>query len=117
MTNMKEISADTLKNILIQKRVPVLIVDVRETDEAKGEPLLPIETRQYAILPLSILAVLPKEELFVRLEKIAERAGTSLHQARWIVSCRSGNRSRRAQGILAQHGIESENLSEGYLGW
>lgn len=115
---MKEtITAAELRRILEGKSESILIIDVRETDEVAEAPLLPSGMRHYENMPLSVLRMLPKEELVSRLEKISRSAGMDLKNVRLIVSCRSGGRSGRAQRILADAGIMTENLEGGYLGW
>jgi rhodanese-related sulfurtransferase len=114
---MQKIGAEALKGILERGAATVLIVDVREISEVSKAPLLPSVSKQYVNIPLGILRMLPKEELRLRLEETAQTAGIKLEEARIILSCRSGGRSRQAQGILAEAGIIAENLEGGYAAW
>ncbi len=114
---MQKIGAEALKGILERGAATVLIVDVREISEVSKAPLLPSASKQYINIPLGILQMLPKEELRLRLEETAQTAGIKLKEARIILSCRSGGRSRQAQGILAEAGIIAENLEGGYAAW
>jgi len=107
-----------MKELLSQGKKNVLIVDVREGDEVKDAPLLPPETPYYQNFPLSILRVLPREEIRTRVEEFLVHADTLLSErVRIILSCRSGGRSSQAQEICARAGIETENLEGGYLAW
>ncbi len=113
---MKNITAEQLKQVLAEGVEKVLIVDVRETDEVEEAPLLS-GVAYYANLPLSVLQMLPKEEVKERFEKLSTAAGAKLDETRVILSCRSGARSGAAQAVLAQYGVEAENLEGGYIGW
>lgn len=114
---MKTITPEVLKEILREGKEKVLVVDVREVDEVAEAPLLPGGTVNYVNVPLSVLQMLPKDELLVRLEESAKTAGIDLSSTRLIFSCRSGGRSSQAQQIVSQAGRESENLQGGFLGW
>ena len=113
--SMKEISSREIKELLSQGKKNVLIVDVREKDEVKDLPLFPPETSYYKNLPLSVLRVLPREEIRARMEEFLVHAGVSSEQARIVLSCRSGGRSGQAQTLCASVGLETENLEGGYL--
>lgn len=113
---MKNITAAELKQALKEGSEKILIVDVRETDEVEEMPLLS-GVAYYVNMPLSVIQMLPKEEVMERFEKLSEQAGATLDEARVILSCRSGARSCAAQGMLAQYGIDTENLEGGYMGW
>jgi rhodanese-related sulfurtransferase len=113
---MKNVTAEQLKQALVEGKEKILIVDVRETDEVAEMPLLS-GVAYYVNLPLSVLQMLPKEEVKERFEKLSAAAGTKLDETRVILSCRSGARSCAAQGMLAEYGIDTENLEGGYIGW
>lgn len=106
-----------LKRLLEAEPETALVVDVREMDEVEEAPLLPVGTRGYVNLPLSLFGLLPAEEMRTRLGEAAVANGRVLGEVRLVMSCRSGNRSAMAQKLLAQQGIASENLEGGYLAW
>ncbi len=111
------ITPEALRKLLAQPEEPVLVVDVREADEVAEEPLLPVGERRYANVPLSLLRLLPQVELPGRWKALVLSGDMPLEKIRVIVSCRSGGRSSQAQALLAQVGIETENLEGGYLAW
>jgi rhodanese-related sulfurtransferase len=106
-----------LKQALAEGTEKILVVDVRETDEVEESPLLPSGLAYYTNLPLSVIQMLPKEEVKERFEQLSAAAGAKLDETRVILSCRSGGRSSAAQAMLAGYGVETENLEGGYLGW
>jgi rhodanese-related sulfurtransferase len=113
---MKNITAEQLKQALAEGKEKILIVDVREMDEVAEMPLLS-GVAYYVNLPMSVIQMLPKEEVKERFEKLSAGAGVKLDEMRVILSCRSGARSGAVQAELARDGIETENLEGGYLGW
>lgn len=113
---MKNVTAAELKKALEEGSEKILVVDVRETDEVEEAPLLS-GVAYYVNLPLSVIQMMPGEEVKRRFEELSEKAGTKLDETRIILSCRSGARSGAAQAMLSQCGIEAENLEGGYIGW
>jgi rhodanese-related sulfurtransferase len=102
---------------LVAGTEPLLLVDVRESDEVEEEPFFRTEHQAYVNIPLTLIAFLPKEELCERLESVAGRFGKPLSELRIIAACRSGNRSRLAVDRFALAGIVAENLDGGRIAW
>ena len=110
-------NAETLRQILESTPERVLIVDVREREEVMEEPLLPIGTSGYVNVPLSVLQMLPRNEICVRLKELADEGKRDGAAVTLVFSCRSGGRSARAQVLCMEAGIIAENLEGGYLAW
>lgn len=111
--------AKTLRHLLETGEEHILLIDVREQGEVSDEPYFEAPPGNYFPLSLTVLAVLPKEEL---VEKIRER----LHQLNWneqdiriVTLCRSGRRSEMACPYFTRLGfaIPAESLDGGYGAW
>jgi rhodanese-related sulfurtransferase len=111
-------TAQELREILKEAHAgELLLLDVREADEFRDQPLLPDSPAWYINISLTVLAVLPKNELVEQLEEKCQALGSHLSDVRIVAVCRSGNRSRLAVEVLAKHGIHSENLEGGVVGF
>ena len=101
---------------LLEGRVePILILDVRESDEFRDESSFSEYVGCYVNLPLTILAVLPADEVWSRLDASYQACGSGQERMRIVAICRSGSRSALAVDILAKQGIAAENLDGGML--
>lgn len=111
--------AKTLKILLEKGEDSILLVDVREPKEALYEPYFESPPDNYLLLSLTVLSVLPKEELA---EKIRERL-RYLHQGEQdihiVTLCRSGRRSEMACSYFTQLNfpVSVESLDGGYGAW
>jgi rhodanese-related sulfurtransferase len=106
-----------LRDLIATQSQKLLILDVREREEFDAEPLLDDYPVYYKNLPLTLLSVVPKEELLAKIEGLcAELEGDHAHM-NIITSCRSGVRSAKAVEVLGQHGIAAESLEGGVLGF
>ena len=114
---MKSITAAELKKALEEKSEKILLVDVRETDEIREEASFLSGVRGYVNFPLSVIRMIPGEELKQRFEELSEKTGIPFTEARIILFCRSGARSCIAQEVLALYGIDTESLEGGNAGW
>ena len=110
-------NAEELRRKLKEEKGSWLLVDVRETDEVADEPYFRDSDPAYVNIPLSILGMLPKEEIVGRLETAAGRLGKPLADIRIVMGCRSGGRSRVAQEHLSGLRIVAENLEGGRIAW
>ena len=91
-----EISCRDL-NAWLQSGKPLQLLDVREAHEL-------------AICKISPSVHIPLGQLEARWNELDPKMPT-------VVYCRSGKRSATAVGILAAHGISSQNLVGGVLAW
>ncbi len=102
---------------LIAEGAPILLVDVRESDEVEASPYFEVAHLSSVNLPLTLISFLPKEELAERLESSAGRFGKPLSEVRVVAGCRSGARSALAVERFAASGIVAENLEGGRIAW
>ncbi|MHA6252720.1 rhodanese-like domain-containing protein [Oceanobacillus sp. CAU 1775] len=93
---MKEITTNETENLLMESN-DVIIIDVRENDEvAAGK------------IPEAIH--IPLGELQTRLDELDKTS-------KYIIVCRSGNRSGLATQFLTSHGYNASNMVGGMLEW
>ena len=102
---------------LIADKAPLLLVEVRESDEVEESPYFEAAHPSYMNMPLTLISFLPKEELAERLESSAGRFGKPLSEVRVVAGCRSGARSALAVQRFAEAGIDAENLDGGRIAW
>jgi len=106
-----------LKNLITEESESLLILDVREREEFESEPLLPNFPAFYQHLPLTLLSVLPKEELIEKFHGFGWAPSMESEVVTIVTVCRSGVRSAKARDILALHGIAVESLEGGVSGF
>lgn len=94
-----------------------LLIDVREIGEVSDDPYFLGARPSCVNIPLTVLGMLPKEEVIARLESAAKELGKPLSDVRVFVACRSGGRSLVAQEHLASLGIKTENVEGGRIAW
>ena len=110
--------AKDLREEMRQEKGGFLLVDVRETDEVADEPYFRDPSNpSFVNIPLTVLGMLPKEEVVARFESAIVGFGKPLSDVRVFVACRSGGRSLLAQEHLASLGIETENVEGGRNAW
>lgn len=109
----------TLKNLLEEGKEHVLLIDVREPDEVSDEPYFEVPPDNYFPLSLTILSVLPKDELSGKIREILDRLGWEADSVRIVTLCRSGRRSEAALSYIARLGLSlpAESLDGGYGAW
>ena len=110
-------NAKTLKNLLEMGEEKVLLVDVRETDEASDEPYFEVLPENYLLIPLAVLSVLPREELTSKIMSAITRLHWEEKAVRIVTLCRSGRRSEMACQYFSQLGFSAESLDGGYGAW
>lgn len=112
-------NAKTLKKLLSEENELILLVDVREPSEVSDEPYFDIPPKNYLPLSLTVLSVLPKEELAGKITEIRERLGWQNEDIRIVTLCRSGRRSEMACPYFSQLGslLSVESLDGGYGAW
>jgi rhodanese-related sulfurtransferase len=104
--------AATLKR-KIASQEPIILLDVREPDEALAEPYFRVPPKTYLNLPSMLL-------LFASRDELRERIFGALHLPDTIpiiALCRSGGRSGRIVQELIRHGFHAENLEGGIVAW
>ncbi|MBP9752132.1 MAG: rhodanese-like domain-containing protein [Candidatus Moranbacteria bacterium] len=109
--------AKDLKLAMQQEGNKYLLVDVREEAEISAAPFFKDVSPNYINIPLTVVAVSPKEEIVSRLETAAKSMGFLLSDAKVMIVCRSGSRSDFAVERLASFGIRTENVDDGRIGW
>lgn len=109
--------AHDLKSAMEKDEKAYLILDVRETDEVEEEPYFESATARCINIPLSVLGMIPKDEITDRLVAGAQGLGKALDDVQVVVGCRSGGRSAVAVKLLASLDIEAENLEGGRIAW
>ena len=88
-------------NELLQRDANVVVLDVRTSNEYRGETG---HLRQALLIPL--------QELERRYDELAKLKDRTI-----LVYCRSGHRSLRAGKILSVRGFRTINLEGGILQW
>jgi len=88
-------------NALLQRDSSVVVLDVRTSDEYRGET---------GHLPHALL--IPLQELERRADELAKLKDRTI-----LVYCRSGHRSLQAGKILSVRGFRAINLEGGILQW
>jgi len=109
--------AKDLKLALQQEGSKYLLVDVREEEELASMPFFKEVSLHLAHLPLTVLSVSPKEEIVTRLEAAVKSLRLPLSEVKFVVACRSGNRSAFATERLVSFGIQAENMEDGRISW
>ncbi len=109
--------AKDLKLAMQQEGNKYLLVDVREEEEISAAPFFSGSTAHCVNIPLTVLAVSPKEEVVARLEAAASGLGFVLPDVKIAVACRSGSRSSFAAERLSSFGIAAENMEDGRISW
>lgn len=96
-----------------------MLIDVRDPDEAVNEPYFDVLPQNYLPLSLTVLSVLPKEELAEKITEIQEQLGWQNEDIRIVTLCRSGRRSEMACQYFSQLGslLSIESLDGGYGAW
>jgi rhodanese-related sulfurtransferase len=94
---LKEITAQETENVLKENPSDVTILDIREKDEVAA-----------GIIPEAIH--LPLGELQSRMTELDKNA-------KYIIVCRSGNRSGLATHLLNAAGYDAMNMVGGMLDW
>ena len=112
-------NAKTLKNMLEEGKEHVLLIDVREPDEVSDEPYFEVPPENYMPLSLTVLSVLPKEELAEKIQGRLRHLNWNIQDVRIITLCRSGRRSEAALPYIARLGLSlpAESLDGGYGAW
>lgn len=109
--------AKDLKLAMQQEADKYLLVDVREEEEISAAPFFNGFSKHYVNIPLTVIAVSPKEEIVARLEAAARGLGLLLPDTKIMIVCRSGSRSSFAVERLSSLGIRGENVDDGRIGW
>ncbi len=109
--------AKTLKNLLEEGKERMLLIDVREPDEVSDEPYFEDPPMNYVPLSLTVLSVLPKEELAEILREQLRQLNWSEGDIRIVTLCRSGRRSEMACRYLSHLDVRVESLDGGYEAW
>lgn len=109
--------AKDLKLAMQQEADKHLLVDVREEEEISAAPFFNGSSNHYVNIPLTVIAVSPKEEIVSRLEAAAKGLGLLLPDAKIMIVCRSGSRSTFAAERLSSFGIAAENVDDGRIAW
>ncbi len=86
---------------LIKESPDIVLLDVRTQEEHEGE---------LGHLPNSLL--IPVQELGNRMKELEVFRGKTI-----LAYCRTGNRSGKAAGFLAQHGFTAINMDGGMVEW
>jgi rhodanese-related sulfurtransferase len=94
---MLEITAAETENLLKEKPGSVTILDIRESDEVAA-----------GIIPEALH--LPLGELQSRMTELDKKT-------KYIIVCRSGNRSGLATHLLNAQGYDATNMVGGMLDW
>ncbi len=112
-------NAKILKNLLEKGEEHILLIDVREPDEVSDEPYFDIPPDNYLSLSLTILSVLPKEELAEKIMGMLAHLGWEVDSVRIVTLCRSGRRSEMACSYFSKLGfpILIESLDGGLNAW
>lgn len=112
-------NAKTLKNLLEKGEEHILLIDVREPDEVSDEPYFDIPPDNYLSLSLTILSVLPKEELAEKIMGMLAYLGWEVDSVRIVTLCRSGRRSEMACPYFTRLGfaVPVESLDGGHGAW
>ncbi|MFA9262279.1 MAG: rhodanese-like domain-containing protein [Undibacterium sp.] len=92
---------------------PMILLDVRDIDEAKEDPFFLVPPANYLNLPILPLLYSTKEELEA---KIFSALGLST-MSPVVTLCLSGGRSARACTQLRNFGWSAENLVGGKEAW
>jgi rhodanese-related sulfurtransferase len=109
--------AKDLKLAMQQEADKHLLVDVREEAEISTAPFFKGASTHYVNIPLTIIAVSPKEEIVARFEAAAKDLGLLLPDTKIMIACRSGSRSSFVVERLSSFGIRAENVEDGRIGW
>lgn len=112
-------NAKTLKKLLGEGKESILLIDVREPVEVSDEPYFEVLPKNYLPLSLTVLSVLPKEELVGKIRECLHRLDWNEQDVRIVTLCRSGRRSEMACPYFSQLGslLSVESLDGGYGAW
>lgn len=110
-------NAHILKQLLEKGDERVLLLDVREPKEVVDEPYFEVQPENYLTISLTILSVLPKEELMLKIHEAIDRLRWKEPDVRIVTLCRSGRRSEMACASLQQLPFPVESLEGGRDAW
>lgn len=111
--------AKTLRKLLEAGEEPILLVDVREPNEVSDEPYFEVPPKNYLPLSLTVLSVLPADELKGKIMDVIGQLGWQGRDIRIVTLCRSGHRSQLACSYFSKAGISFpvESLDGGHGAW
>ena len=109
--------AKTLKNLLEKGEEHILLIDVREPDEVSDEPYFEVPPANYFPVSLTILSVLPKEELAEKIRGWLRQLNWNERDVRIVTLCRSGRRSGMACQYFSHLNVRVESLDGGHEAW
>ena len=109
--------AKTLRHLLETGEEHILLIDVREQGEVSDEPYFEVPPANYFPVSLTILSVLPKEELAEKIHEWVRQLNWNERDVRIVTLCRSGRRSEMACRYLSYLDVRVESLDGGHEAW